>query len=372
MRIAFVIPSLGPGGAERVASLLCNSWTDQGHAVSVATFEPEGTAPFYDLVDGIGLHQLAIPGGRRSAISSIPANLQRIVRLRSCLRPLQPDIVVAFTTDANVLAVGAAAGLRLPVVISERNQPERAGLGSLHRLARRLAYGRASAIVVQTEPIAAWMRGRFRVPVRVLPNPVSLAPDQKMASGVNRAEEGPKELIAIGRLTRQKGFDVLIRSFALIAGRHPAWRLSIYGEGPDRAQLERLRAETGVADRIALPGLRRDIGAVLAASNLFVLSSRFEGYPNALLEALAAGLPVIATSCPGGAEELLAGGEHGVSVPPDDIAALAAALDRMMSAPALREHYADQARRAVARLDVTSISRRWIDLFSSLRRGAGP
>jgi glycosyltransferase involved in cell wall biosynthesis len=362
VRIAFVIPSLGAGGAERVASLLANEWSANGHAVTFVTFDPPGTEPFFALHPGIALRGLSAPAEPRGLFGKLATNSARVSRLRSVLREIDLDVIVAFMTEANVVALWASRGLGVPVVVSERNQPDRPGLGTVHRLARRLAYPKARAIVVQTDSIASWARARFSVPVRIIPNPVRLDP------GEARREQGDVPwLISLGRLTHQKGFDVLIKSFAAIAAKHPSWRLAIYGEGPDRAQLERLRATSGCEDRIFLPGLVKDSAEALGRASLFVLPSRFEGYPNALLEALASGLPVIATSCPGGLEEILANGAHGMLVPPDEAAAMTTALDAMMSTPDLRDAYAWKARRAVARLDITAVSRLWLDLFADLR-----
>jgi glycosyltransferase involved in cell wall biosynthesis len=362
VRIVFVIPSLGAGGAERVASLLANDWSANGHEVTLVTFDAPGSEPFFALRPGIALRGLSAPAEPRGLIGKLATNFTRVSQLRSILREIAPDAVVAFMTEANVIALWASRGLGVPVVVSERNQPDRPGLGKAHRLARRLAYPKARSIVVQTDSIASWVKARFHVPVQIIPNPV------RLDAGEARRERGDVQwLVSLGRLTQQKGFDVLIKSFAALAAKHPSWRLAIYGEGPDRAQLERLRTMSGCEGRIMLPGLVKDSAEALGEASLFVLPSRFEGYPNALLEALACGLPVIATSCPGGTVEILANGAHGMLVPPDDVAAMTTALDAMMSTPDLRHAYAWKARRAVARLDITAVSKLWLDLLASLR-----
>jgi glycosyltransferase involved in cell wall biosynthesis len=361
VRIAFVIPSLGAGGAERVATLLANEWNANGHAVTLVTFDTPDTEPFFRLDPGVSLRELSASATRGLA-AKLGTNVARLSRLRSVLRELRPDVVVAFMTEANVIALWASRGLGVPVVVSERNQPDRPGLGRAHRLARRLTYPMADALVVQTDAIASWGKARFRIPVQVIPNPVHLG-----AGDAPREDGDVQWLISLGRLAPQKGFDILIESFAAVASKHPKWRLVIYGEGPDRPLLERLRAESGCPDRILLPGLTRDPAGALSKASLFVLPSRFEGYPNALLEALAQGLPVLATSCPGGTVEILANGAHGLLVPPDDVAALTTALDAMLSAPDLRDAYAWKARRAVTGLDVATVGRRWLDLFTGLK-----
>ena len=361
MRIVFVIPSLGPGGAERVATLLVNAWSGKGHEVVLATFDAPGAEPFFALDTRVELRGLSASDTSRGLVARLGINAARLTRLRAVLREVRPDFVVAFMTEANAVAIWAARGLRLPVVVSERNQPDRPGLGWLHKLARRLSYPLASAMVVQTEDIASWARARFRIPVHIVPNPVRLE-----TGGAHPEQNGVRWLTSIGRLTHQKGYDVLIRSFAALAGKYPDWRLAIYGEGPDRVQLERLRAESGCADRIVLPGLVSDSAEVLRKASLFVLPSRFEGYPNALLEALACGLPVIATSCPGGTVEILENGRYGMLVPADDGAAMVEALDAMLSSTGRRESYAAKARSAVAGLDISTVGKRWLDLLGAL------
>ena len=148
MRIAFVIPSLGAGGAERVASLLANDWSANGHEVTLVTFDAPGTEPFFALYPGIAQRALEAPAEPHGLIGKIGTNAARVSRLRSVLRERNPDALVAFMTEANVIALWASQGLGVPVVVSERNQPDRPGLGTVHRLARRLAYPKARTIVV--------------------------------------------------------------------------------------------------------------------------------------------------------------------------------------------------------------------------------
>jgi glycosyltransferase involved in cell wall biosynthesis len=361
VRIAFVIPSLGPGGAERVATLLANYWVGEGHEVVIATFDSPGDEPFFAVDPRVDVRGLSATNATRGLAVRLGTNAARLVRLRALLREVRPNAVVAFMTEANVVAIWAARGLGIPVVVSERNQPDRPGLGRFHKLARRLTYPAATALVVQSSDIASWARRHFRIPVHILPNPV-----MPVANSPSHNPGGGHLLVSIGRLTHQKGFDVLLQSFAAIATKHPDWRLAIYGEGPDRSALERLRLESGCAGQIDLPGLAKDSAGPLHQASLFVLTSRFEGYPNVLLEALSHGLPVIATDCPGATREILAEGVHGMLVPPEDIAAMTAALDAMLSAAELREAYAAKARRAVAQLDVATVGRRWLNVLAEL------
>ena len=364
MRIAFVLPTFSGGGAERVASLLCNYWVGKGHIVSAVTFEAVGTTPAYTLDGEVALHQIDCLNPSRRLTSRLGTNIRRLFRLRTVVKELAPDVLVAFTTEANVVTLWATRGIGIPVIVSERNQPVRPGLGLLIRAARRFTYPSAAAIVVQTDDIARWASQYLTIPIRVLPNPIQLTSPQALR---RHGKPGEKRLVAVGRLVPQKGFDLLIGSFARIASKHPDWTLSIYGEGPDRDVLEAQIQKAGLEDRIALPGFHTEIDSALYRADLFVLSSRYEGYPNALLEALAAGCAVVATNCPGATAEILKQGKHGVLVPSENISALSSALNRAMSDAILREDFTRKARQGIEHLDVVVIGERWLDLFRAVR-----
>jgi glycosyltransferase involved in cell wall biosynthesis len=362
MRIAFILPTFGAGGAERVASLLCNCWVDQGHDVAALTFEGSGDEQIYALDKRVARHGIDALNRSRGLASRVITNVRRLARLRAALKAFRPDVALAFTTEANVVAVWSALGLGVPVVVSERNQPDRPGLGLFTRAARRVSYPLAAALVVQTEAIAAWARSHFGASVHVLPNPVRLA----SWGDTPRSKQTKKQIVAAGRLVPQKGFDVLIASFAELAAAFPAWTLVIYGEGGEREALEALVRRASLGEAITLPGIRKDMGGAFAAADLFVLPSRYEGYPNVLIEALASGCAVIATDCPGATAEILEGGKYGLMVEPGNVAALTTQLERMMSDETLREQFAAQAREAVVTLDVGTVGRRWLELMSGL------
>jgi glycosyltransferase involved in cell wall biosynthesis len=359
MRIAFVIPHFGTGGAERVASILCNYWITQGHSVCAITFDKVGAASSYTLDERIRVHQTHSLNTQQNLLSRIATNARRISRIRGSLKAFRPDVILAFMTEANVVALWSAVGLGMPVIVSERNQPDRPGLGFWRRLARRLSYPMAASLVVQTQPIAQWAEEQFRIPVHILPNPVS-----RTESQVGR--HSAKRVIAVGRLVRQKGFDLLIDSFARIAARHSDWMLEIYGEGSERPVLEAKVERCGCVGRIKLPGICRQIGESYADAGLFVLPSRFEGYPNALVEALAAGCPVIATNCPGASSQILEGGLYGMLVEPESVDALSVALDEMLSSDTLRADFASRATKAVAALDTPIVGSQWLDVLTSV------
>jgi GalNAc-alpha-(1->4)-GalNAc-alpha-(1->3)-diNAcBac-PP-undecaprenol alpha-1,4-N-acetyl-D-galactosaminyltransferase len=364
MRIALITPTFAGGGAERVATVLSNDWVSKGESVTVITFEAPGTSPGYALNARVSLQHIDAYNRNSGLAARIVTNLNRLARLRRLLKGINADVVVAFTTEANVVTLCAARGLGIPVIISERNQPDRPGLGQFRQAARRLTYPFADVIVMQTQEIARWARQRFKVPVHVLPNPVRL---DALNEGVAEEITDRRRIVAAGRLVPQKGFDILIAAFAKIAQQHSEWSMTIYGEGPSRSDLEAQVREAGLQTRVNLPGFSNSIDAALQSAGLFVLPSRYEGYPNILLEALAASCPAVATNCPGGVAEIIGDDEFGMLVPNSDSEALAAALGQMMSRPELRQHYASKARRAVEQLDAVAIGDRWLEVFEGLQ-----
>lgn len=306
MKIAFVLPEIGPGGAERVATQLAGEWQRSGHMVTLLTLDDGSTPPFYPIPEGVRHRPLALQRPSRGAIDAISANIHRVVTLRHAVLDVGPDVAVSFIDQANVLTLLATRGTGVPVVSSERVAPGLQPLGWIWRILRRLTYPQAARLVAPTTAMAAMMQKWSARPVAVIPNPVS-APRTLPAKRNHN-------VLAVGRLVPQKGFDRLIKAFAALPD---DWTLTIAGEGPERPRLEALAAGS---PRIRLPGVIADLGTLYASCGMFVLSSRYEGFPNVLAEAMASGCPCIAVDCPTGPAEMIASGTDGLLVTPEGLA----------------------------------------------------
>ena len=352
-----VISALGDGGAERVVSLLAKHWSRAGCRVSVVTIA-SADRDVYRLPAEVERVALGLLSPSRGPLEAARRSVRRILALRRALARLRPDVVVSFMAQTNVLCLLAAAGLGVPVAVSERTDPRQERTGAAWVALRRALYPRAAAVVVQTESVAAWAR-RFCPRVHVIPNFVE-RPARLASPGV---EAGPRELVAMGRLAPEKGFDLLIAAFGRVAARHPDWSLTILGEGAERARLEAQVEELGLRGRVGLPGRVSDTEARLAAAHAFALPSRYEGFPNALLEAMACGLPCVAFDCASGPADIVTDGADGVLVRPGDVGALAAALDRTMGSPAERAALGDAARRVADVLSPPAVLERWAALM---------
>lgn len=360
MRVTLVISSLGGGGAERVLTTLANYWADAGWAVTIVTIADDMADVQYPIDRRVQIVRLSMRSASTSSRDAIASNLGRLRALRSAIRRSKPDGVISFMTENNVLTRLATLGLRGPVVVSERVVYQRPSIPRSWRTLRPIAYLLSTAIVMQTRDSVVEVPRWLRPKVRVIPNPVPPGPLK-----LTRSFEGRKQLVAMGRLSREKGFDLLLQAFARLAPRHPDWDLTIWGEGALKEQLTQQRDDLGLTDRVGIPGSTRTPREQLAASDIFVLSSRYEGFPNVLCEAMATGLPVVAFDCPFGPGEIIRNGVDGMLVPTGDVDALVAELDRLMSNEALRDRLGAEAVSIVERYSLANIAAQWEALLKA-------
>jgi len=329
--ILFVINSLAGGGAERVLTTLLHAstpWRDRYDIVlALLDDEPRAYAP----PDWVRVTQL---DARHGLIASIR-------QLRALVRRVSPAATLSFLTRANIANAAAMAGTGKPWLISERvNTSAHLGRGAGALAARamvRIAYPRARRVIAVSEGVADDLVRNFGVRgdrVTAIANPVDHERIAALAAAAPPFVPDGPFIIAAGRLVPNKNFALLLHAYAHAA--LPA-RLVIIGEGPERGALETLATELGIADRVALPGFVDNPFALLARADLFAMPSNAEGFPNGLVEAMACGLPVVATNCASGPSEILAGRpreaitgpidvDAGALVPPDDVEAFAQAL----------------------------------------------
>lgn len=357
-RILFAISSLSAGGAERILSAIANAWADAGWQIGVMTLAG-CEQDHYGLHPAVVRIPLALLFPSHSPWRRVSANLQRSLAIRKSVRGFAPDCVVSFIDQTNVRVLAALTGCRIPVVVSERVDPRYHDIGRIWSWARRVLYRRAAKVVVQTESVAEWARG-FLAPakVTVIPNFVALP-----ACELTARQRDAGTILAVGRLVAQKGFDLLLRAFAATGLANAGMRLTILGEGPERRHLEQEALALGISTSVDMPGIVATPGNWMARCTIFVLPSRFEGFPNALLEAMALGCAVIAANCPSGPATLIKDGDNGLLVPAEDITALTAALARLAGDP---ERRLQLGRRALAVRDeyaLEAVLACWEDLL---------
>jgi glycosyltransferase involved in cell wall biosynthesis len=363
MRIALVVSSLDAGGAERVVSGLANRWAGYGHEIAVITLHPPAS-DFYELSPLVERVSLGLVAESSNPAAAVLMNLRRMRRIRIALTRWRPSVAISFIDRMNVLVLAATAGTRTPIIVSERVDPREHIADRATSALRPLLYRRADTVVVQTTEVAEWVRRQgWNRSIEVIPNAV----DGDVIGPVRLHEPNQHRLVAAGRLVPQKGFDLLLAAFAVAAQAVPGWRLAIYGDGPERERLQQQATDLGIADLVDLPGTVPNLPAELRSASVFILSSRYEGFPNVLAEAMALGLAVVSFRCRSGPGDLITDDVDGILVAPEDEAALALALIRVMSDGAVRQRLATRAAGVRDRLHPSTIDSEWFRVVEAVR-----
>ncbi|MFV3077056.1 glycosyltransferase [Niveispirillum fermenti] len=340
MHLAFFVHSLSTGGAQRRTIMLANGLAARGHRIDLVT-----------AVDGGPETGLVGPRVMRLPLAPSPApdvasGGVRTGDLAAAIRPLsrylrhnRPDMLVGMANHAvipSVLAHTLAGRPAIRLVLRASNHLSRRHDATINprRAAEAWLWRRADAVLAVSGDVARDVVSVTGLPAgRVLTVASPILPDRLHAARRPLpAGDGTVRILAMGRFVRQKGFDTLLHAFALLSARRKA-RLVLAGDGPDRSALHVLADSLGIAGLVEFPGLVSNPFDRFAGADLFVLSSRWEGMPGVLVEAMALGCPVVSTDCPGGPRELLRQGALGPLVPVDDTAALADAMDAALSHP---------------------------------------
>ena len=230
MRITAIISGLWGGGAEHALCILASGWAERGHQLSILTFEhTDGQS--YALHSAVQVRRLGLAGVSRHFLQALWRNLQRIRVLRRAIRKSEPDIIISFMDQANVLTLLATRGLGKAVIIAEQTDPALYDIGVLWNCLRRLCYPLADSLVCPTAATLARFRATTGVRGVAIANPIVVPPDVAQTRDRSGNSAG-HTLIAMGRLVKQKGFDLLLEAFSRLADRHPDWSLTIIGKGP--------------------------------------------------------------------------------------------------------------------------------------------
>jgi GalNAc-alpha-(1->4)-GalNAc-alpha-(1->3)-diNAcBac-PP-undecaprenol alpha-1,4-N-acetyl-D-galactosaminyltransferase len=368
MRLTLIISSLTSGGAERAAILLAEGFIAKGYDVVIVTLYSQ-EHDFYKIPKEVKILNLNIANNSSNFIQALLNNFSRIRVLRQVISLQNPDLVISFMEITNILTLLALTGTKYPVFVSEQNNPITNSKGKMWDKLRFFIYPKATMVVSTSQGVDNYFDWLPKAKRAVIHNPLATIEDVK--DPVNLpvgADPDKKWVIAMGRLTYQKGFDILLSAFHKIAHKYSDWQLIILGEGQLRPEIEHLREHLELTHQVILPGVIRNPFPLLKQSKFFVLSSRFEGFGNVLIEAMACGLPVISTDCPSGPREIIRDGVDGILVPNEDISALTAAMDCLMSNEQERQRLAAHAPEGVTRFSLEKIVERWEILFHEVTK----
>ena len=355
-----VIDSLRGGGAERQISQMANYWARKGWTVALASWSSSDVPDFYDLEPEVIREHLDIWSfSRKRTLTPVAAALS-VWRLSSLIRRRNPDVVLSFSEASNVLAVAACKLTRTRCVVSNRQSPGFVMSAKRRwRLPVAIAYRNADSVVAQTRAAAEWMNEKFGLRCDVIPNALRELPPP--------VAPRKKTIVCVGRLDEHKGHDTLIRAFDIIRKRRPDWRLVIVGDGSMRKRLEALCNALNIREFVDFAGVSFSVERWMESAGIFVLPSRFEGFPNVLIEAMAMGAAVISADCPHGPSEIIADNQDGRLVPVGAVEQLAAAIADLIESPARREELGAQAQRVRTRYHQDTIMALWESIVFARR-----
>lgn len=348
MRILFVVDSLFSGGAGRVVSELASRLAAE-NSVKICVFSCNSKN--YNVNENIEI----IDGSQCSSCLGVTF-LGRVCFLRSTINKTNPSVIISFLTELNLVSLISASFLRVKVIVSERNAPQYAQFSM--KLLRNLLYPYAGKVVFQTRAMMDYFNIFIRRRSCVIPNPIN----PELPTVYNGIRDN--RIVMVGRLTFQKNYFMAIDAFINIAEQIPSFILEIYGDGELYNDLEKYISRKGFSQKILLKGHVSDIYNKIKTSSLFIMTSTYEGMPNALMEAMALGIPSISTDhAGGGARSLIINGVNGLLVPVNDRNSLEVAIMQVLKEPDFSKKIAANCQKIRQDYDIDSIIERWIKVI---------
>ena len=350
-RYIFFIGTLGNGGAERVVSILANKMAEEGMDVEILTYYDRPIS--YEINEKVKI----------SVVEKITGNRNKIKNLFEIRKYFKKNaqVVISFLAPFNMMAIAANFGTGIPMIVADRNDPSKVPSNKVLRKIRDFLYCFADGVVMQTQKNKAYFSKIVQKKSEVIYNPVNL----KEYAGISLNLEREKTIVTAGRLMPQKNQKMMIRAFKTVADKYPEYQLIIYGEGPKRNDLEQLISELKLEGNVQLPGNTTKLHDCIKAAGMFVLSSDYEGMPNALIEAMCLGLPVISTKV-SGATDLIKDHENGILTELNDQGELEAAMLELIENPLLAEKLAKNAVKLNESLELTKIMNQWIQFIKKI------
>lgn len=360
MRLLFISEQIcSVGGAEFALSQIMNNLVRSGCEVSLLTFDTEDKSLIYELDKKIDWYRVQISSKVIQTYKLLPGRLlKRVFYCATLLKKIKPQLLIGFTDFSNIFTLMLGLKSRIPSIVCERSNPIKRPTLKKWKLLRYILFPFAKKIIIQTQAVRKKYPFYLRSKMTVIPNFIK-AP---VATNNTKKMQRPY-ILNIGRLRYVKGQDFLIRSFSLLAGKFPQWSLVIVGEGSYRSVLENLISKLGLKDRVYLLGEISDPASILNETDIFAFTSRWEGFPNALAQAMAAGKAVVSLDCDHGPRDLIPTNEWGSLVSENCIHAYSRELQNLMESPERRLNLGNQAMKVTEKFNEEKVVEMWLKTF---------
>ena len=368
-RLIFLIPSLAGGGAERVVSTLL-PYLARHFDLTLALLEDRQSYPVPTEVT-----LAAFSGPLNSHTAHVIRIPYHILALAWLIRRHRARVVLSFMEQANIINILASYITDHQAVVSQRTSPRqqyegKGLLGKVISQASARLYPKAARIVAVSKGIKDIITSDYRLDVRqirVIPNPVDTASIAEMSKEKPSISLPDDYLLHVGRLSvKAKAHDILLNAFKELHSLHPDLKLILVGEGPDRRQIRTMIKELDIGESVILAGWQDNVYPFMARAKALVLCSRYEGWPNVLVEAMVCGCPVVATDCPTGPHEILGDNEYGLLVPVNDPEALAHSIDTILTDETKRAYFRAQGRLRAQEFDLERIGSKYVRLLQGI------
>ena len=357
MKILFCISSLGKGGAERVVSILANQLSNE-HEVGIIVNTANDIS--YKLENVVKIIQL----DEEKTKNPIIRNVKRIKKIKEILKSENPNIIISFLPVPSFRILFVNRKYKIPIIVSDRNNPRKEYGRVVYKLLMKWLYPKADGFVFQTNEQKEYFCKEIQKKSTIIFNPIK---DSFLETNNIEIKERENIIVNVGRLVPQKNQKMLINAFSKVSLKHPQYKLKIFGDGLLKEELQKQINNLHINDKISLCGVIDDIKQELEKSKIFVLSSDYEGMPNALIEAMAVGCAAISTDCPcGGPRELIKDGENGMLIPIKDEKQLIESIDFLIENEEYSEQIGEKAKKIKEILKTDNILKQWKEYIQSI------
>ena len=353
-KILFVNSTLTSGGSEKVMVMLANELSKTNEVYMILVKESKNET--YKLNDSIKCNKFTYK--HKNKILKL---LERIKKIRQNIKKNNYDCIISFMYDINRSVLLSTLGLKVPVIISERNNPAARKNNFILKIIDNILYKKSKKIVLQTNQVKKFFSTKLQSKIVVIPNPIS--------NQIENAYKGKRKnkIVAVGRLVEQKNFEMLIEAFSEISKQYNKYNLIIYGEGYLRKKLENLIEQLNIADKVMLPGYVENVNSLMNDAKMYISSSNYEGISNSMLEALSMGIPTICTDCPvGGAAMVIKDHENGILIPVGDLNGLILAMKELIADKELAEKLSANSVLIKKQLNISNIAKKWEKIINNI------
>jgi len=361
MKILIYISSLTAGGAEKVASLMANFWSETHEVILLTDSSIE--EDFFQIDKEITRISTNFRTSKKNILQKVWSHFSGLIQLRNIVKKEYPDVIISHMDITNVRMLIATHGLKIPVIVEDHNNPELKGMAQPWKALKPFAYKQAYRIVLLTKDLLNYYPKVLYNHNKIvfIENPLNIP---KIISDSNEIFIEKPSFIALGSLTDQKGFDMLLDAYAKVLHKRPNWKLTILGDGMLRDKLMLQIKDLGLEEYVSMPGRVTNPYGVLKNASIYVMSSRFEGFPVALCEAMGVGLPCISFDCPTGPADIIQNGINGLLVEYMNVDKLSDTMLLLSVDIELQDRLASQALEINKTLNIDTIMSKWEQLIA--------